>query len=66
MMASEQAASIVEAETVVIPTKSIPQGISALFQYDLESSLEDNKRHMSDALKLFNLVQLLLQLEILK
>ena len=31
MMASEQAASIVEAETVVIPTKSIPQGISALF-----------------------------------
>lgn len=25
MMASEQAASIVEAETVVIPTKSIPQ-----------------------------------------
>lgn len=51
MMASEQAASIVEAETVVIPTKSIPQGISALFQYDLESSLEDNKRHMSDALE---------------
>ena len=43
MMASEQAASIVEAETVVIPTKSIPQGISALFQYDQESNLEDNK-----------------------
>ena len=30
-MASEQAASIVDAETVVIPTKSIPQGITALF-----------------------------------
>lgn len=51
MMASEQAASIVEAETVVIPTKSIPQGISALFQYDQESSLEDNKSHMNDALE---------------
>ncbi|MDU7264821.1 MAG: hypothetical protein E7L26_11510, partial [Staphylococcus epidermidis] len=51
MMASEQAASIVEAETVVIPTKSIPQGISALFQYDQESNLEDNKSHMNDALE---------------
>lgn len=35
LMASEQAASIVDAEAVVIPTKSIPQGISALFQYDV-------------------------------
>lgn len=50
LMASEQAASIVEAETVVIPTKSIPQGITALFQYDEGSSLEENKNHMETAL----------------
>ena len=51
LMASEQAASIVDAETVVIPTKSIPQGITALFQYDEASSLDENKNHMETALE---------------
>ena len=51
LMASEQAASIVDAEAIVIPTKSIPQGIAALFQYDEGSSLEDNKAHMETALE---------------
>ncbi|MCS5349382.1 fatty acid kinase catalytic subunit FakA [Staphylococcus aureus] len=49
LMASEQAASIVDAEAVVIPTKSIPQGISALFQYDVDASLEENKVQMTEA-----------------
>ncbi|OMH91933.1 hypothetical protein A4R31_06245 [Staphylococcus argenteus] len=49
LMESEQAASIVDAEAVVIPTKSIPQGISALFQYDVDASLEDNKVQMTEA-----------------
>ncbi|MEN0428317.1 fatty acid kinase catalytic subunit FakA [Staphylococcus aureus] len=49
LMASEQAASIVDAEAVVIPTKSIPQGISALFQYDLDATLEENKAQMADS-----------------
>ncbi|HCZ1112604.1 TPA: fatty acid kinase catalytic subunit FakA [Staphylococcus aureus] len=49
LMASEQAASIVDAEAVVIPTKSIPQGISALFQYDVDATLEENKAHMADS-----------------
>ncbi|HDJ4433790.1 TPA: fatty acid kinase catalytic subunit FakA [Staphylococcus aureus] len=48
LMASEQAASIVDAEAVVIPTKSIPQGISALFQYDVDATLEENKAQMAD------------------
>ncbi|HDG3408203.1 TPA: fatty acid kinase catalytic subunit FakA [Staphylococcus aureus] len=47
LMASEQAASIVDAEAVVIPTKSIPQGISALFQYDVDATLEENKAQMA-------------------
>ena len=41
-MSSDQAATLVEADTVVIPTTSIPKGIAALFQYDPSSSLEDN------------------------
>ncbi|HCX3773679.1 TPA: fatty acid kinase catalytic subunit FakA [Staphylococcus aureus] len=49
LMASEQAASIVDAEAVVIPTKSIPQGISALFQYDADATLEENKAQMADS-----------------
>ncbi|HGZ9046006.1 TPA: fatty acid kinase catalytic subunit FakA [Staphylococcus aureus] len=49
LMASEQAASIVDAEAVVIPTKSIPQGISALFQYDVDATLEENKAKMADS-----------------
>ncbi|HGW5974094.1 TPA: fatty acid kinase catalytic subunit FakA [Staphylococcus aureus] len=49
LMASEQAASIVDAEAVVIPTKSIPQGISALFQYDVDATLEENKAQMADS-----------------
>ncbi|HCV2931471.1 TPA: fatty acid kinase catalytic subunit FakA [Staphylococcus aureus] len=49
LMASEQAASIVDAEAVVIPTKSISQGISALFQYDVDATLEENKAQMADS-----------------
>ncbi|HDD6215439.1 TPA: fatty acid kinase catalytic subunit FakA [Staphylococcus aureus] len=49
LMASEQAASIVDAEAVVIPTKSIPQGISALFQYDVDATLEENKAQMANS-----------------
>lgn len=49
LMASEQAASIVDAEAVVIPTESIPQGISALFQYDVDATLEENKAQMADS-----------------
>ena len=42
---------LVEADTVVIPTTSIPKGIAALFQYDPSSSLEDNHSHMTTALE---------------
>ncbi|MFP6334031.1 hypothetical protein ACLGLY_23235, partial [Bacillus subtilis] len=51
LMASEQAAEIVEADTIVIPTKSIPQGITALFNYDETDSLESNKSRMVESLE---------------
>ncbi|GEP84152.1 dihydroxyacetone kinase family protein [Staphylococcus piscifermentans] len=50
-MASDQAAKIVDIETVVIPTKWVPQGIAALFQYLPDASLEDNKATMSEAIE---------------
>ena len=53
-MASEQAADIVEAEAIVIPTKSIPQGIAALFNYDASDSLDDNKSRMVESLEAVN------------
>lgn len=43
--------TLVEADTVVIPTTSIPKGIAALFQYDPSSSLEDNHSHMTTTLE---------------
>ena len=51
MMASEQAASIVDAEAIVIPSKSIPQGIAALFNYDESDELIDNKARMIESLE---------------
>ena len=50
-MASDQAAEIVDIETVVIPTKWVPQGIAALFQYLPDASLEDNKATMTEAIE---------------
>lgn len=51
MMASEQAADIAGVEAVVIPTKSIPQGIAALFNYDESDTLIDNKSRMIESLE---------------
>ncbi|AUJ51779.1 hypothetical protein B2G94_03790 [Staphylococcus hominis subsp. hominis] len=50
-MSSDQAAQLVKSDTVVIPTTSIPQGIAALFQYDVASTLEENASHMNTALE---------------
>lgn len=50
-MSSDQAAQLVKSDTVVIPTTSIPQGIAALFQYDVASTLEENASYMNTALE---------------
>src|SRR5699024_2312215 len=48
-MAAEQAAEIADKEVGVVPTKSIPQGISALLAFHPDSELEDNKKNMEEA-----------------
>ena len=49
IMAAEQAAELSDDEVVVVPTKTIPQGMSALLAYNPDHSLADNKKNMSQA-----------------
>ncbi len=50
-MVAEQAAKLVSNKTVhVLPTKSVPQGISAMLAFDSESEVEDCLTAMNEAL----------------
>mgnify|MGYP001287490433 FL=1 len=51
IMAANQAKSLSKKNIVVIPTKSIPQGISALMTLDSEKPLEENEKKMNKAIK---------------
>ncbi len=52
ILAAEQAKNLVEGETLhVTPTKSIPQGISAILMFNPEASVEENKVNMSNAIE---------------
>lgn len=46
IMAAEQAAKICDKNVVVIPTKTIPQGITAITAFNPDSSLEENAKSM--------------------
>ena len=50
IMAAEQAVSLTEKKIVVIPSKTIPQGITALLSFDPDVSEEDNIAAMTEAL----------------
>ena len=49
-MSSQQAAEIVDADVTVVPSKSIPQGLTALFQYYEPETLEGNRETMMGVL----------------
>ena len=50
ILAAEQAARLATSqEVIVVPTRSMPQGISALLPYDPKGDLEDVAQAMSDA-----------------
>lgn len=51
IMAAEQAASISDKNILVIPTKSIPQGISAMIAFNPEGEDEENKNTMTETAK---------------
>lgn len=50
IMAAEQAAELLDVEAVVIPTRSIPECVSAMYTFNGDASLEENKETMIDAM----------------
>ena len=50
IMASEQAAKLADRNVVVVQTKSIPEGISALVAYDPDLSVKENVVSMTSAI----------------
>ncbi|MEK3808973.1 DAK2 domain-containing protein [Metabacillus sp. SLBN-84] len=50
VMAAQQAASVVDDNVIVIPSKTVPQGMAALLAFNPSASAEDNEEVMKDAL----------------
>lgn len=46
LMAANQAKLLSEKDVIIIPTKTVPQGISALFAFNEEASTEENEQNM--------------------
>ena len=50
VMAAQQAAELADRSVIVIPSRTVPQGISAMLAYDPDSDVESNTEAMNDAL----------------
>ena len=51
ILAAQQANDLTNKNLVIIPTRSIPEGISAAIAFDPDGSVEDNTEAMNDAIK---------------
>lgn len=51
VLAAEQANDVTNKNLVIIPTKSVPEGISASIAFNPEASVEENKQAMLEAVK---------------
>ncbi|WP_010649388.1 DAK2 domain-containing protein [Oceanobacillus massiliensis] len=51
LMAADQAAELAEETVAVVPTKTIPQGISAMLSFHPESDIDENREVMDEARK---------------
>ena len=49
ILAAQQAAELTEKNVVVLPTKSVPMGISAMLAFSQEASVEENTAAMTEA-----------------
>jgi len=49
IMAAEQAAKLADREVIVLPTRTVPQGITAMLNYDPEATAQDNAATMNMA-----------------
>ncbi|MBU5669111.1 DAK2 domain-containing protein [Peptoniphilus sp. MSJ-1] len=50
ILSAEQARDISDREIIVIPSKSVPQGIAAILAFNEEASIEENENNMKEAL----------------
>ncbi len=50
ILAAQQASELTEKGVVLIPTKTIPQGIAACMVYSKDAAIEENEQAMKDAL----------------
>lgn len=51
ILAAEQANDLTNKNLIIIPTRSVPEGISASIAFDPDGSVEDNTEAMNDAIK---------------
>lgn len=51
IMAAEQASEIINVNSAVIPTRSIPECVSAMFSFNPEASLKENEASMVEAIE---------------
>ena len=51
ILAAEQANDLTNKNLVIIPTRSVPEGISAAISFDPDGTVEDNTEAMNDAIK---------------
>lgn len=51
IMAAEQAAEIAEENVVVVPSKTLPQGMAAILAFNPTASLENNQHGMTEAME---------------
>ena len=51
ILAAEQANDLTNKNLIIIPTRSIPEGISAAISFNPDGTLEENKESMNDAIK---------------
>ncbi len=58
IMAAEQVNDLTPKNVIVIPSKTVPQGVTAMLSFDPEGSVEDNTQALTDALPMVDTMQI--------
>ncbi len=58
IMAAQQVDALTEKNVVVIPSKTVPQGITAMLNFNPDGSVEENEQALTEALDLVDTMQI--------
>ena len=58
IMAAQQVDALTEKNVIVIPSKTVPQGITAMLSFNPESSIEENEAALTEALATVDTMQI--------